>query len=116
MAIDSRKIIAIGAGTALIGAGTIVGIAAHRKRRKKNSKRKSRNRSKGVSRRRYHKKRYPHTAGKKPDTSRKRIRFTKNGQPYVIVYRNINGTRRKMAKFISKKSAKQSRKRSGGRY
>lgn len=58
----------------------------------------------------------PRTAGKKPDTSRKRIRYTKNGQPYVIVYRNINGSRRKMAKFIKRSSAKKSHKRTGGRY
>ena len=51
----------------------------------------------------------PHTAGKRKDTSHKRIRYTKNGQPYIILG---NGK----ARFISKRGAKQSHKRAGGRY
>jgi hypothetical protein len=51
----------------------------------------------------------PHTAGKRKDTSMKRIRQTKNGQPYVIM---ASGK----ARFISKKSAKAARKKRGGRY
>jgi hypothetical protein len=42
-------------------------------------------------------------------TSRKRIHYTKKGQPYVI----IKGGK---ARFIKKKSARISRKRKGGRY
>lgn len=55
------------------------------------------------------KRRYPHTAGKRRDTSHKRIRFTKRGQPYII---QRNGR----AKFISNRSVSQSRKRKGGKY
>jgi hypothetical protein len=51
----------------------------------------------------------PRTAGKRKDTSHKRIRYTKNGQPYVIMG---NGK----ARFISRRGAKQSHRRAGGRY
>jgi len=57
-------------------------------------------------------KRHPHyarTAGKGKDTSRRRIRQTKHGQPYIIL---ASGK----ARFISKASARASRKRKGGRY
>lgn len=74
------------------------------KRKKKVSKRKTR-RSKRKSKARY----TPHTAGKGKDRSHKRIRQTKNGQPYIIM---ANGR----ARFISKSSAKRSRKLKGGRY
>lgn len=95
-------------GGAVIGSavtGTI--IAATRKstkRRKKTSK--SRKTSRKKKKRSY---KYARTAGKRKDTSRKRIRMTKNGQPYVIM---ANGR----ARFIKKSSARQSRKRKGGRY
>lgn len=118
----STKALAIGAGALLVGGGAVA-LAVHHKRKstKKGTKRKSKSKARNKTRRSYsnHRKkgRYtPHTAGKRPDTSRRRIRYTKNGQPYVIQYRNINGKRRKMARFISKKSAKSSRKRAGGRY
>jgi len=118
MAISKGTLIGIGAGAAVVGLGAAVAIATVRKRRKKNSKRKQSNRSKNTKRRNNYKKgrKTPRTAGKGPDRSRRRIRYTKNGQPYVIQYRNINGKRRKMARFISKKSAKNSRKRRGGQY
>lgn len=51
----------------------------------------------------------PRTAGKRKDTSRRRIRYTKNGQPYVIM---ASGK----ARFIKRKSAKSSHKKRGGRY
>jgi hypothetical protein len=121
--LSKAQLIGIAAGTAVVGTGVALGAVAIAKRRKKNSKRKSANRSKNTKRRNNHKKRggkrgryTPRTAGKRPDTSRRRIRYTKNGQPYVIVYKNIKGKRRKMARFISKKSARSSQRRSGGRY
>jgi len=117
--IDNRKALAIGAGALLVGGGiTAFAISRKRKSAKKSAKRKSKSKSRTKTSRSYsrYKQRKPYTAGKRPDTSRRRIRFTKKGQPYVIVYRNINGTRRKMAKFITKKSAKMSRRRVGGRY
>jgi hypothetical protein len=92
------------------GASTIIGgvssYAYHKskKSKRKNSRKRSRlyRKSKG---RRY----TPHTAGKRKDTSHKRIRYTSRGQPYIIL---ASGK----ARFISNKSAKVSRKRTGGRY
>ena len=52
---------------------------------------------------------YARTAGKRKDRSTKRIRMTKNGQPYIILKSG-------KARFISKRSARLSRKRKGGRY
>jgi hypothetical protein len=52
---------------------------------------------------------YARTAGKRRDTSTRRIRMTKFGQPYVILKSG-------KARFISKRSARLSRKRKGGRY
>jgi len=51
----------------------------------------------------------PYTARGGRDTSTRRIRHTKHGQPYVILKSG-------KARFISKASAKRSRKRKGGRY
>jgi len=105
--------IGIGASAAVIGGGLGI-IAAHERSKHSNSKRRKRKVS--ASRKRYsnskhHKKqRYtPHTAGKRRDTSRRRIRYTKKGQPYVI---QSNGR----ARFIKKSSAHSSHKRHGGRY
>jgi len=53
--------------------------------------------------------RQPRTAGKRKDTSKRRIRYTKNNQPYVIM---ASGK----ARFIKKSSARNSRKRKGGKY
>jgi len=103
-----------GAGAAGIVVGGIVGYAAA-KRSSSTKKRKSRAKSKSVRKRSstYKKKRkspkYARTAGKRKDTSHRRIRMTKNGQPYIIM---ASGK----ARFISKKSARLSRKRKGGRY
>lgn len=105
------KAIAIGSAGAVILGGTA--LAIHRKRsksNKKNAKRKSKSRNKYKNTRSHSKhQKKPYTAGKRKDTSTRRIRYTKNNQPYVILK---NGR----AKFISKKSVKTSRKRAGGRY
>ena len=53
--------------------------------------------------------RRPYTAGKRKDTSTRRIRFTKNNQPYVIL---ASGK----ARFIKKSSVSRMRKRKGGKY
>jgi len=87
--------VALGAGAASL----IIG-------RRKKSKKSKRSRSKT---RRSRKQRKPYTAGKRKDRSRRRIRYTKNNQPYVIL---ASGK----ARFISKRSAGISRKRKGGRY
>lgn len=105
--------------------GTVAAIAYHRKksRNRKTSHnksiRKTSRRGKGrklkfgskAYRRKYlnHGRRTPHTAGKRKDKSHRRIRYTSRGQPYVI------GAHGK-ARFISRKSAKSSYKRKGGRY
>lgn len=98
-------------GGLALGAGGAVALAVKSKR-KKSSKRKN-SRKKTSSRRGKRKKgrrRYtPHTAGKGKDRSRKRIRYTKNGQPYVL---GRNGK----ARFIKRSSAKRSHSKKGGRY
>jgi len=92
------------AGGTVVGATLAIAGAATKKRRKTSKKKSSsskRSKSRSGS--------YARTAGKRKDTSRKRIRMTKNGQPYVIM---ASGK----ARFISKRSARLSRKRKGGRY
>ena len=97
---------------AVLGGSAVAGVASVLKRRKKKFRvkhsRKKSSRSRARKRRRFVRK-TPRTAGKGRDRSTKRIRYTKRGQPYVIT---ANGR----AKFISKKGAKTSRKRKGGRY
>lgn len=112
--ISSNPIISTAAATgvgAVLGGVTIAGVVAAKKRKKKksSSKRSRKKSSSSRSRRRKRGRRTPYTAGKGKDRSTKRIRYTKNGQPYVI-------TASGKAKFISKKGAKISRKRKGGRY
>ncbi len=95
-------------GGAVLG-GALIGtaVAVTRKAKKKRDKATTRKRStKRKSSRGY---KYARTAGKRKDTSRKRIRMTKTGQPYIIL---ASGK----ARFIKKSSARQSRKRKGGRY
>jgi len=118
-------------GAAAIGGITALGVtAAVIHHRKKNRKRKSKNknirkrvrRSKGrklkfgskAYRKRYlnhgrRKQRQPHTAGKRRDTSHRRIRYTKHNQPYIIL---ASGK----ARFIKKRNVSSSRKRKGGKY
>lgn len=105
-----KNIGAIAAGAGGLAIGSAVGYVAGRrttrkKKRKSTSTRKSKR--KGTSKRRNTK--YARTAGKQKDRSKRRIRMTKNGQPYVIL---ASGK----ARFISKRSAKLSRRRKGGRY
>jgi len=126
----SNTELAIGAGALAIGAG-VGAVAIVRSRRKKARKRKAGNKNSRKRRvrnkrklkfgskayrkrylnhgRRKTKQKKPRTAGKRRDTSRRRIRYTKNNQPYVILSSG-------KARFISKKSVSNSRKRSGGRY
>lgn len=103
---------AVAAGTVGLAAGSVVGgIAGYaigtpkktsKKKRRKTAKKKVR---RGKKRRRY----TPHTAGQGKDRSTRRIRYTKNGQPYVILKSG-------KARFIKMSSAKRSHKRKGGRY
>ena len=95
------------AGAALTGTGIAIASAVKKKRRKSPAKKRSKSRKSSTKRKKSPK--YARTAGKRKDTSKRRIRMTKNGQPYVIL---ASGK----ARFISKKSAKASRKRKGGRY
>lgn len=103
------KSVAFGAGGAVLGGtlGYIAGRASKRKKRKRTTKAKNR------KKRTYHRKgRYrktPHTAGKRRDRSMRRIRYTSNGQPYVLMKSG-------KARFIKKSSAKRSHRTSGGRY
>jgi membrane protein YqaA with SNARE-associated domain len=99
--------IAVGTGGAIVGGA--VGYAAGRKASKRNKNRKKSYSYKKTKRRTTKRQKKPYTAGKRKDTSKRRIRYTKNNQPYVIL---ANGR----ARFISKKSVRMSRKRSGGRY
>jgi hypothetical protein len=119
--------IALGAGVAGVAVGVgASAIVSHYKKRKKTHKTKAR---KKVSRRskarklkfgsKAYRKKYlkhgrrkqkqPYTAGRRRDTSHRRIRYTKNNQPYVIL-------RSGKARFISKRSVSSSIKREGGKY
>lgn len=95
-------------GGALVG-GSIVGAVASRRRKSKKRSRKAPKKKRGKARKSKRKRYTPRTAGKGKDRSTKRIRHTKTGQPYIILKSG-------KARFISKKSAKASRKRKGGRY
>lgn len=81
-------------------------VKATRKRRK-TIKRKTRVRKKRTKRRKGQ--RQPYTAGKGKDTSTRRIRFTKNNQPYIILKSG-------KARFIKKSSVRRSRRLKGGKY
>lgn len=105
--------LAVGIGAAALGAAAGVGVASivgaskrrKSKRRKNRNSRKRNYRNKKV--RRNKKRYYPEPKGRK--YSRRKIRYTKNGQPYVIM---ASGK----ARFISKRGAKSSKSRKGGRY
>jgi hypothetical protein len=102
----------ISAGAGGLAIGSAVGYVAGRSSRKKSKSRKrskSKTRKKSSHNRKKSKRYTPHTAGKRKDRSTKRIRMTKNGQPYVLM---ASGK----ARFIKKSSARLSRKRKGGRY
>jgi len=108
---NKTKAVAIG-GTALgLGGVAIARTRAKRSRAKttrKKVKKKTTKRGTAYKKRKV-KPKYARTAGKRRDTSTRRIRMTKNGQPYIILKSG-------KARFISKKSARLSRKRKGGRY
>jgi len=114
---DTQKLLAAGATGLLVG--STVGVVAAKvasstkKKRKSSSKssssRKRSSSTKRKSRRTRKRQRKPYTAGKGKDRSTRRIRFTKNNQPYVIM---ANGR----ARFIKRSSVRRSRKRKGGRY
>lgn len=118
--------IALGAGVTALGVGlaTAAVVRNHRKKSRKRKTHKNQNSRKRTHRnkrrlkfgskafrKKYlnHGRRTPHTAGKRRDTSRRRIRYTSRGQPYII-------TSRGKARFISKKNAHSSYKRKGGKY
>ena len=128
--ITENPFASIAAGAAGVAAtGAIVGAVVKakskkRKKKTKTSKKKStKKKSKGrklkfgsaayrkkyLGKHRKHTQRKPHTAGKRKDRSTKRIRYTKNNQPYVIL---ANGR----ARFIKRSSASRSKKLKGGRY
>lgn len=88
-----------GAGTAgaILGGSAIV--SAVRKKRKRSYKRKSKSRKRRKSKSRKSHKRNP----------RKKIKYTRTGQPYIILSSG-------KARFISKRSAKTRKKRKGGYY
>jgi len=101
------------AGAALGGGAVAIAGAVKARKRKSSSKRKRKRYFSSKFKRRKSRKRKgrrtPHTAGKGKDRSHKRIRYTRKGQPYVIM---ASGK----ARFIKKKGAKASHKRKGGRY
>jgi len=125
MGLDSSKNSIIGGGkdvfasittnpiqSAVIGSGVVLGgaVLATSLIKKRKKKAKNRNRRKRTNRHRSKRKRYtPHTAGKGKDRSHKRIRYTKKGQPYVIM---ASGK----ARFIKKSGARRSHRTKGGRY
>jgi hypothetical protein len=114
---DNIGVIGAGVGGVALGAtvGALAANANSVSTKSKSTKRKSRRKSvthrkkRKARTHRRRKPRYARTAGKRKDTSHKRIRQTKNGQPYIIL---ASGK----ARFIKKSSARQSRKRKGGRY
>lgn len=102
---------ALGVG-AVVGTGALVTTAIVKAKRKKSTKRKTSRKKTSSSRSRRNKRsgrRTPRTAGKGKDRSTKRVRYTKKGQPYVIMKSG-------KARFIKKTSAKRSHKLKGGRY
>lgn len=118
-------------GAVALGSIASVGAVAIAKSRKRKAKKRSTNTHKTIRssshrsrkgrklkfgskayRKKYlkkHGRRKPQTQGKRQDTSHRRIRYTKNNQPYIILK---NGR----ARFISKKSVSHSRRRKGGKY
>lgn len=128
--ITSEEIALATVGTAVVGAGAVIGATAYKKSKAKKRKKTKKSSKKSTKKRKTTKKRklkfgskayrkkylgkkrkqkQPHTAGKRKDTSHKRIRYTKHNQPYVIL---ASGK----ARFIKKSSARMSKKRKGGRY
>lgn len=103
---DNAVPIAIGTGVAVVGAG-LVGLAvAGSNRKKKTSSKRGRSRDrKFISKQKWERNRKRKTPGKRYKTkrskrskSRKGVKYTKNGQPYIILAsgkaRFIKGKRR----------------------
>jgi len=106
-----RNPVATAVGGAIVGGaivGTTVAAVTSRKKSTRKTRKKTSRKTRNYKRPRK-RARYARTAGKRKDTSTRRIRMTKNGQPYVILKSG-------KARFISKASARASRKRKGGRY
>jgi membrane protein YqaA with SNARE-associated domain len=100
--------IGAGVGGAVVGGAIGYGLGTHKtKKKNKKNKRTTRKANKKRTKRSFRK--TPHTAGKRKDTSHRRIRYTKTGQPYVIL---ASGK----ARFIKKTSAKRKHKMKGGYY
>ena len=111
-------LLSVGAGAlavgGVIGASSVLAAKSVNKRKKRKTKKangKSRRRpsSRTSCHRKRRSRRTPRTAGRGKDTSTRRIRYTKKGQPYIIM---ASGK----ARFIKKSGAKRSHKRKGGRY
>lgn len=111
--ITTAAIGAGGIGAVAVGTALVVKAKKKSKTKKKTTKKKrktyKRKKVKKKNGRRKKGRRTPRTAGKGKDRSTRRIRYTKKGQPYVIL-------RSGKARFIKKKSAKRSHKLKGGRY
>jgi uncharacterized membrane protein YcjF (UPF0283 family) len=114
---DNLGTIGAGVGGLAIGAivGSIASSSGNLSKKSTTHKRKNRRRTATHSKKRKgritkHKRHtYAKTAGKRKDTSHRRIRQTKNGQPYIIL---ASGK----ARFIKRSSARRSRHKPGGRY
>ena len=111
-------LLSVGAGAlavgGVVGASTVLAAKSVNKRKKRKTKKangKSRRRPsrRASCHRKRRSRRTPRTAGRGKDTSSRRIRYTKKGQPYIIM---ASGK----ARFIKKSGAKRSHKRKGGRY
>ena len=101
---------AVAAAASVLETPTVKKVAAPKKKAvKKKAVKKKAVKKKKVSKKKKKGRYTPHTAGKGKDTSHRRIRYTKKGQPYVIM---ADGK----ARFIKKTSAKRSHKLKGGRY
>ena len=103
---NSNAIIAGAAGLAVGGVlGATAVAVSRRKKTKKRSKSSKRTRNSKKSR----KSNYKRKKHKRVSRGSRKIRYTKNNQPYIIL-------RNGRARFISKRSAKQSKRRKGGYY
>lgn len=105
LATRTGKAVAIGAGALALGGVAVAGVRA--RRRKSTTPRKKV--KKPTSKKRKRKSVIPRAKSKRwyGKTKSKKIKFTKKGQPYVIL---ASGK----ARFIKKSRAKDMRKRSGG--
>lgn len=104
-------VIGAGVGGVALGAGVgyIAGRKSSRKKRRRANRKMARKKRYSSGSRRQRIRRTPRTAGKRKDTSHRRIRYTRKGQPYII-------TGSGKAKFIKKRGARVAHKRRGGRY